>query len=527
MGKNDRKKSVFLFGKPTKNKLERLIETEQAYTNLMNRFIKEMANDSKYYLDLMNNNKQAPKIRALEKSVRHTHQLGSAYGQNAIDQAISLLHNHFMQIKNNLYGYIFHHDKGIIPYVSFISLLNASVQDENELAVLRALQQSTKNKQAAKTYENAYMILSRLTEEQRTSKREYIRALFYDKLDHWKLPFVHKATLQLDSRVSKIEKSHSTTEDFVVSLKLLNEKKYVEIPVSTSENSLRRLNQYKNGSMTAKVVNGKVKIGIPFTKKVNKRAQEELLGIDQGITDLFYTSNHTKYGSFSGMVHVYEGSLEKKLGNRSSLRNKLRAYQKQLKKTDNQFEKELLRKKIKHIADNLNGKKSLQKERRRYHAVVDYEISQAVKRLFEEITTNSYLPVFEDLDIVKFDRGKKANKRDSFWIRGKLMRKITAKLDWHGYHYKTVDPAYTSKMCGKCHHVDEDNRKGKTFTCTVCKYKADADYNASVVIKNRALDTEITAIVEKYKNNTKKRHKELRELLYKRHCSYMKKVQFV
>ncbi|CEI81989.1 hypothetical protein J18TS1_16010 [Oceanobacillus oncorhynchi subsp. incaldanensis] len=150
MGKNDRKKSVFLFGKPTKNKLERLIETEQAYTNLMNRFIKEMANDSKYYLDLMNNNKQAPKIRVLEKSVRHTHQLGSAYGQNAIDQAVSLLHNHFMQIKNNLYGYIFHHDEGIIPYVSFISLLNASVQDENELAVLRALQQSTKNKQAAK-----------------------------------------------------------------------------------------------------------------------------------------------------------------------------------------------------------------------------------------------------------------------------------------------------------------------------------------------------------------------------------------
>lgn len=121
-----------------------------------------------------------------------------------------------------------------------------------------------------------------------------MRGLFLEKLDYWKIPFVKLATLQLDSRVSKIEKSKNTKEHFVVAIKLINEKKYVEFPVSTSRNGLRRMSQYKCGSMTVSLQNEKVRFGVPVTKKVKDQKQTGLVGIDLGMTDLFYTSTKQK-----------------------------------------------------------------------------------------------------------------------------------------------------------------------------------------------------------------------------------------
>ena len=522
-------KSVFLYGYPTKTKEKRFIETQAAYTILINRFIEILLSNEVYFLDIFNNNKQSPRIRGLEKKERNTHSLGSAYGQNAIDQAMTETHNHFIRIRNNLYGYIQNESPELLLYISFFSLLNASILDTDELQVVdqlldHAIAEKKPNEQLIDVYKSLRKHLSKLTEEQRASNRGYVRILFYEKIEHWKRPFVKKATLQLDARVSKLEKSHSTKENYVVSMKLLNETKRQEVPVNTSKNGLRRLAQYKNGSMTATLMNGKIRIGIPVTKKINKQKQKKLLGIDLGITDLFHTSTENKYGTFTGMMNRYGLVVEKKLGNRSSLRNKRKEYQKQLKKTTNPYEKDLLKKKINNISDNLNGKKSLQKMRRGYAHVVDMEISNSSKQLFDEIKDNKYMPVFEDLDIAAFDRGKKANKRDSSWVRGKLMKKIIALLEWHGFDYKTVDPAYTSKICSKCHNIHDDNRKGKRFTCTVCKYTADADHNASLNIRERALDTEVANIVALYKHNTQKRHKALKELFYTRHCSYIKRV---
>lgn len=510
-------------------KAERFIETQTAYTNLINHFIEMLSKDEAYFLDIFTNNKQSPRIRGLEKRERTTHSLGAAYGQNAIDEAVTKIHNHFIRIRNNLYGYIQIENPELLPYVSFFSLLNASILDTDELQIIdqliyHALAAEKPNKQLIETYENLRDKLCRLTEEQRVSNKEYVCILFHEKSDYKKLPFVKKAPLQLDTRMSKLERSHSTKEDFVVSMKLLNESRRQGFPVSTSKNGLRRLAQYKNGTMTATIVSGKLKVGVPVTKKIRKQKQKALLGVDLGITDLFHTSTKNKYGTFTGMVKRYESAVEEKLGNRSSLRNKRREYQRQLKRTSNPREKDRLRRKIKNVSDSLNGKKSLQKRRRSYAHVVDMEIGKASKQLFHEIRGKKYLPVFEDLDIVTFDRGKKANKRDSIWVRGKLMKKVTELLEWHGFNYETVDPAYTSKMCGKCCNVHDDNRKGKRFTCTVCKHTADADHNASINIRERALDTEIANIVVLYEHNTKKRHQALRELLYTRHCSYMKNV---
>ena len=199
--------------------------------------------------------------------------------------------------------------------------------------------------------------------------RETVSALFLEKLTYMKLPFVKSATLQLDSRLSTREKSHKTKEDFVVYVKLLGEKDRVAFPVSASKNGLRRLEQYDTGSMTIRLLDsGKVRIGVPFTKKIEtkKISKDNILSYDAGITDLIYTNTGHSYGTFRGMGKFYEQLVEEKLGHRSSLRNKMKTYQRKLKKTTNPYEKDRLRKKIQNMAHSLNGKKKKDKGLRRY-----------------------------------------------------------------------------------------------------------------------------------------------------------------
>ena len=107
------------------------------------------------------------------------------------------------------------------------------------------------------------------------------------------------------------------------------------------------------------------------------------------------------------------------------------------------------------------------------------------------------------------------------WVRGQLTKKIQSQLNWLGIPHIAVDPAYTSKMCSKCFNIDDNNRKGKSFICTVCKHEDDADHNAAVNIGQRAFDDEVMKLVEKYPYNTNKRHAALNELFKQRHRSHI------
>lgn len=515
-----------MYGKPTKVKKTKLYSTQKEYTKLINHFIELMISDEKYYLDLFNNNKQSSIIRGLEKAERHTHSLGSAYGQNAIDHAVKELHNHFDRIKNKLYGFIFNKREELMCYVKSITLLNACIQDNDEIKVIKNLinyEESKKKPSKDKLgfYDELLVDLTRFSITQRKENKEEIRSMFYEKLDHWKIPFVKHAPLQLDTRLCTIEMAKNTQDNFVLSVKLLNSKERIQIPIKTNKNGLRRLNQYKTCSPTVTLKNNHVKVTVPFEKKIKEYKTKDVLGIDIGITDLFYSSEEKKYGTFTGMTTFYDEVLEPKLKKRSSLRNKMRRYQKELKITSCSIRKNELKTKIFNIATMLNGKKSLSKRRRKYAHAVDIKINEAVKGLFEDVKKQKVLVSMESLDITEFDRGKKANKRDSSWVRGKLTQKLQEKLMWNGIPFVEVDPAYTSKACPNCHNIDNENRKFKSFECTVCNHKSDADYNASINITNRAFDKELFEIVNKYKYSTKKRHKAMKELYAERHEKWL------
>ena len=51
-----------------------------------------------------------------------------------------------------------------------------------------------------------------------------------------------------------------------------------------------------------------------------------------------------------------------------------------------------------------------------------------------------------------------------------------------------INASYTSQECSRCEHIDSANRKSQSvFCCTECGYEANADENAALVIKKRAI----------------------------------------
>lgn len=99
--------------------------------------------------------------------------------------------------------------------------------------------------------------------------------------------------------------------------------------------------------------------------------------------------------------------------------------------------------------------------------------------------------VVEDLKSVKHkSRGqmtKKFNNKLQRWSYPKVLGKLASVCEEAGILFTKVNPAYTSQTCSECGVQDKASRKGKTFACTVCGMKMDADLNAAINVRNRAV----------------------------------------
>ncbi|SHF64806.1 transposase, IS605 OrfB family, central region, partial [Caldanaerobius fijiensis DSM 17918] len=310
--------------------------------------------------------------------------------------------------------------------------------------------------------------------------------------------------------------------DYVIRVKTLKKGEWMEIPLNTSRNSIRRLNQYKNGSPTIKVLkSGLIKVSVPVTKKTQEYKYDEIIGVDVGETELLHTSENKTYGSFKQMIEKYDRAVLPKLSNRSKLRVLMRKYRKRLKKETSEERKQRLREKIGNINRMLQGRKALNRVLRSYEHAVKKEITLAVKNFMNDIKNRKVLVSMEDLNILEFDRGRRSNRRDSNWARGQLLKKLQEALEWHGKDHIGVEPAYTSQECPVCHNVDKKSRDGKRFKCTCCGYEDDADHVGAINIRARAEDKEIEEIIERYRYNKKRRHEAIKKVLNERHRRYM------
>lgn len=116
---------------------------------------------------------------------------------------------------------------------------------------------------------------------------------------------------------------------------------------------------------------------------------------------------------------------------------------------------------------------------------------RASKRLAN--TPNVSVIAFEDLAYIRRQarKGAKTGRRRrnmlNQWPFAQLQEFTAYKAARNGVRILMVDPAYTSQKCNRCGYVDARNRDHARFDCLRCGHNDNADHNAALNIRDRAI----------------------------------------
>lgn len=117
----------------------------------------------------------------------------------------------------------------------------------------------------------------------------------------------------------------------------------------------------------------------------------------------------------------------------------------------------------------------------------------AAKRLAD--TPDIGVIAFEDLTRIRrlarkgTRTGRHRRNMLNQWPFSQLQEFTAYKAAAKGIQVVMVDPAYTSQRCNACGYVDKRNRDRARFDCLRCGQGDDADHNAALNIRDRAIQS--------------------------------------
>ena len=148
------------------------------------------------------------------------------------------------------------------------------------------------------------------------------------------------------------------------------------------------------------------------------------------------------------------------------------------------------------------GTKEKEKAKRslaRRHEKVVNQRTHFVYALVNPLVNEFETIVIEDLNI----KGLVSKKKKATKISSRSLRRSIYDAAWRGFTTVLsgkaaeagrtiirVDPAYTSKTCFRCEHVQHTPLKERVFSCLRCGFTLDRDWNAALNIELRGLPDE-------------------------------------
>ncbi len=125
-------------------------------------------------------------------------------------------------------------------------------------------------------------------------------------------------------------------------------------------------------------------------------------------------------------------------------------------------------------------------QRQNSHQITQEYINQELKQL--DLTNIRILVVEELKHVKKGSKGKfsrYANRLLAHWAYRHTLTRLDRLCEENRVHLVAVNPRGTSKACGQC--GSRGRRRNERFECPQCGWKVDADYNASLNIRERFL----------------------------------------
>lgn len=212
-----------------------------------------------------------------------------------------------------------------------------------------------------------------------------------------------------------------------------------------------------------------IKIHFPIDVKQKLLNGEFIIGIDKGYNKLITVSSNHVYGDkYSDVIKHF---IDKYL-NTQKERNRYWALYNKYKETNPKKASNI--KKCNLGYKKFNRNKNLLKETKKKF------INKAINDLIKIERPKEI--VLEDLTWSKKSKTKIGYELSS-WDKGYLHERILFKAYENEIVVTEVNSAYTSQICSNCGKLGK--RKNDTFKCESCNTVLDADYNASINIKNR------------------------------------------
>ena len=517
-------KSVFLFGKPNKGKLDLIWQMEHKYVEMINFNIDALMAVPDIHVQLVKNDKKNSYVRQLQKQLR-SKDINSAFCQNAFDSAFTKLSNRLDAIRLEMFKTI---DSIFCQSKVLFGLCLDGVTKDEMTACLNKVVNAVRNRKDTAFYLDCIAQLQNMSADEFEEQMIELCDLYDMVSVQFRMPYVKSEAIPFDSRLMKIEPSTDTVMPYVITLtNPFIKGNRISIPINTSRHSLHKIQASRMAAtVTVKPEGTKLRVGWSYAKSLRKPATTVNMGVDTGIKDSFFLSDGRSIGSMKDVIDFYHREVELAFAQLSSLRNKKRSisyYVRHHKNLPLDVRRSLIQKmdRLEHMIRTTDAP---YRKKRTYYNMLNHEIKQDVKTYMSCITHDT-LTVLELLDIKEFEKSHKLNGDLSTFARGRLQQKLMSELNWHGYDYVEVPPDFTSQTCPICSFRNAENRStvnSKLFKCGCCGYEDDADHVGAVNIRNRAADRELLKLCKDAKSH-KEMQSRLITLLDDRHLDWQMK----
>ena len=514
-------KCVFLYGEPTNDKAEKIQRMQTEFTKLINRYIKQIYNNSNLTLQIVKDDKRNSQITAFEKNIRPD-KINAAYSQNAFKIAITHLSNRLDNIRLDMCREC----KSIFTTSKVLFAMSIDGRSKAEMiTVMQNISKSVKSKKDTSFYDECAEELKSIEDSEFKFMQQEFRVI-YDMVSYeYKIPYITRSQIPLDSRIMTIEPSENIEAPYVITISNMLDVggDKIVVPLNTTKHFIHKINTRKMAGMVSISMDIQkcLKVDWSYKNCISQPKTSKIIGVDTGISDAFHTSEDKAIGSMGPVIDFYKNDVEKSFASLSDMRNKKRKISHYLRRHENLPEdvRRSLIQKMDRLDQMVQKAEVPHRKNRRYYGMLEHEVKSSIDSYIKSIDHET-LTVLEKLDIKEFNNSRKANGKRSMFARGQLQKKLMETLNWKGYDFKEIEPDYTSQCCPVCSYTDKTNRNNKSFKCQCCGYEADADYVGALNIKARAEDKEILDVCEKYKYNHDEMQKHIKMVFHARNEKY-------
>ena len=298
--------------------------------------------------------------------------------------------------------------------------------------------------------------------------------------------------MKLDEKVATLEVSQNATHfDYFLKLSTLEKGKPIYLPLNC--------NPYLDECLTKGAKKPFVQVRLDDKKciisaiveydKAPLRSSNSSIGLDFGMVSMFTTSDGEQHGLTSfAKLKIWDEELV--------------ALTKELQEQGVKFKSNAryiqLQNRIKSYFKN--------------------EICRILNKLAKK---NIGVFVVEQLDFRASGLSSSMNRLIGRTYRSFVKAKLERLTEQFGIQIVSVNPAYTSQECSRCHYVSKNNRKSqKQFICEHCHLHCNADVNAGRVIdQRRSLISEFPVYAKKGTSSAIRcQVREASEACHRRYC---------